>query len=136
MASPSQPHPTTPPAATTTLAERLDALALLPANWNGHGAPAPSPAALARARRTLRAVACLVPDRVVPEADGGIGFYWFSATTLPDGAHTRYAWLALDNDGDATMLAQDRVSGATEAWDVGVLGLGEALDRVGAFRRA
>jgi hypothetical protein len=82
----------------TVLRNRVQAkihmLGALQSNWDSYGAPAPSKKALENAARILRRLSAfdLARTRVVPSAEGGIGFCF--------GEDDRYADIESSNEGD------------------------------------
>lgn len=112
--------------------ERLVALSRLPDNWNNHGAPAPSSLAIERARQAIGVMA-QCPDRVAPDAEGGVALYLFGSTVLEDGSHRRLASLVVGNDGEMALLLRDRVTGQISAFDVASDSLADRVAQAKAF---
>lgn len=95
---------------------RLDELKSAPAL---PGIEAPNVKAFTGAKRVLKVLGVgggPLPERVVPDASGGISFLFFAGEPLPGGARPRYAALTSTNEGQITALTHDRVAGATETW--------------------
>ena len=94
--------------------------AALPQGWNGYRAVPPNKRALERARRALdqASMAGLLPERVVPDVEGGVGLEWFGCGVLDGGARRRLASTTCDNDGDLVAGIEDRVSGELETWEL------------------
>lgn len=106
--------PSTPPTGLMETSQRLDYLTSAPA-WSG--IEAPNPIAFKGARQILKALEAgggPIPERVVPDASGGISFLFFSGTPLTGGARPRYAAITAANDGRISAVTHDRVAGVTE----------------------
>ena len=80
------------------LRDQLKKLRLLRANWDTYGAPAPNDVALAAADAALRMfrVMDVLPTRVLPSADGGIGILFTE--------REQYAHIEFENSGDTWVL--------------------------------
>ena len=65
---------------------QLESLTKLQADWDGQGAQAPNRAALQAGRRILQALqkTNLVPERVLPSVEGGVGFVFVSGSDYAD----------------------------------------------------
>ncbi len=120
-----------------TAAARIQLLALgdLVQGWNDDS-PAPNATSLSAATNILDALdqTLLSPERVVPDAEGGVAIYFFGGKTLPGGARQQYASLSASNDGEIVALVHDR-DHEPAAWDVGKgrKALREAAERIRRF---
>lgn len=106
--------PRTPPTGLMETAQRLDDLNRAPA-WPG--IEAPNPLAFKGAKKILKAIEAgggPIPERVVPDAAGGISFLFFAGTPLSGGARPRYAAVTATNEGRISAVTHDRVAGLTE----------------------
>lgn len=82
------------------------------ANWNGQGSEPPNEKALANAKAVLDGAAVLdeIPDRVVADADDGVGIYFLDCS--------HYVSIACDNEGGITGGYSDR-KGTVDTMDLG-----------------
>ncbi len=61
----------------------------------------------------------LVIDRDVADAEGGRALILFGTEVLPGGSHRLLVTITCDDDGDITVLTEDRLDdGSVEAWTV------------------
>lgn len=97
--------------------ERLKALS---PGWDDES-PVPNETAFRHAEEILGVLddSLLSPERVVPNAEGGVSIYFFGASTLPGGARRRYASISCSNDGEVVALTHDR-EGEPEALSIDV----------------
>ncbi len=86
------------------LEQQLDALASLSESW-GKIDP-PNDLARRNARRCLDEAR--LPDRLVPDADGGVCVYYFSVERMDSGASRRYGSIEFSNDGEVCTVMRDR----------------------------
>lgn len=83
-------------------------------------------AAMVRERCAARGLAI---DRDVTDAEGGRTLIFFGTETSPGGSHRLLATITCDDDGDITVLTQDRQdNGSMEAWPVD--DIDASLDRI------
>lgn len=107
---------------------QLESLSSLARGWDGYQAEPPNAMALRNGRRLLEALSGMnvLPERVVPSADGGVALVLSTRPT--------YRALECFNDGEIVASLSDRVH-RHEAWETG-LGPGElrvTLERLGAL---
>lgn len=86
-----------------TIEQQIEVLTSLPNDWNGYGSWAPNDAAGTLACNVLHLLVCLdvVPSRVVPSAEGGIGIY----LPRPDDG---YVLVECMNTGEVVVGRSDR----------------------------
>jgi hypothetical protein len=83
-------------------AERLEQISETPENWNSYGSPAPNSLAIANAKPILGALRTklLLPERILPSAEGGVAFTFVSETPSR-------AVIESLNDGERYVLLYD-----------------------------
>jgi hypothetical protein len=120
-----------------TVTARVQLLSLedLAQGWN-EDSPAPNTTSIRAAANILDALdeTLLSPERVVPDAEGGVAMYFFGGKTLPGGARQQYASISASNDGEIVALVHNR-DHEPEAWDVGSgrKALRETAERIRRF---
>lgn len=91
---------------------RLGELAQLRSNWNGRGGAAPSAVAVISALEVVGALEespAKTLNRVIPDANGGIGFVFLQPPTSSKGAaRKRYASIDCSNSGRTMLVLADR----------------------------
>ena len=92
------------------LINQVSKLACLSDSWNGYGAEKPSAWAIDAAYHLVDAcrTSGVIPTKIVPDADGGIDFYFMSTVKMPGGASRRRACIQLFNDGIVECFFDDR----------------------------
>lgn len=91
------------------LAPALEAMRGLGRGWDGYRAEPPDEKALHQAGAIVHVLrgAGLEPDKVLPDASGGVGIYLFAQPT----SRQRYVLVSCDNDGDVALSMVDRQEG-------------------------
>jgi hypothetical protein len=92
-------------------------------------------AAVALAEQVIDALmlGSLVPSRVVVTADREVAFVFFGDEVQEGGAHRLVATLTCSSDDELSALIQDRRAPQTQAWDLEVQQLRDALNRISSF---
>lgn len=107
---------------------QLESLSALTKGWDGYEAEPPSATALGKARSLLETLSVMkvVPERVVPSADGGVA--------LILSTHPAYRAIECFNDGEIVASLSDRAF-RHEAWETGLSpsALRTTLERLGSF---
>lgn len=87
---------------------RLPVLQNLLHGWDGRDAPKPADTAIMNGYAVLQALESAprtAPlDRIIPDAAGGIAFYFFGVQRTGDGSPVRYASIDCANDGTAAVV--------------------------------
>jgi len=126
---------------TSVARSEIEKLRTLSPDWNDKS-PTPNERAFELVNRVFDVIDAIcesrpeiriVPDRIIPDPEGGVSIYFFSRLTRP-GARRRYARLNCSNTGEIVALVHDRQN-RPEAWAVGQDGpsLFSALDRIHRF---
>ena len=107
------------------LREQLESSAGVSANWDSYGAEAPSAVAITNARRVLVRLESrsLLPARIVPSAEGGIGFCFLE--------EDKYADIECLNSNE-TLAVKYRGQEQPDVWEIGSSddSLLEAIERI------
>lgn len=107
----SLPAPASTVRANDPLRESIDKHQLLPVDWDGQGADPPNQTAAANAELVVDVARefGLVPDRVVPSVEGGLGVYFRRGR--------RYGLFECLNTGEVAAVYSDG-TGSPAAWDL------------------
>lgn len=116
------------------LHDKIRDLSGLSDGWDGRGAPAPSATAADMAQKVLVIASRFLapPDRIVPDADGGLAVYWMRHERQ-DQSHRFLASIVIDNDGAIAATTKDRETGAFDAWDVADDNLSATVRRLNQY---
>lgn len=108
------------------LIRQVEEMRELHADWDSHGAAPPEDIAREVAKQVLFAASTLkvVPNRVAPSAQGGVGVCFY--------AHEKYADIEILNNGEILATTSDR-RGMPQVWEVKPIELKGALDRIVRF---
>jgi hypothetical protein len=106
-------HPEDEPEGLPERIRQLESLSSLARGWDGYTAEPPNATALGNGRNLLEALSLMsvVPERVVPSADGGVA--------LVLSAHPTYRAIECFNDGEIVASLSDRAF-RHEAWETGL----------------
>jgi len=106
--------------------EAVDDMQELQADWNGYNSEPPNEFARQVAKQILlSATNVLVPSRVAPSAQGGIGICFY-------GRDNKYADIECLNTGEILATLSDG-TGRPEVWDVKPIDSRRALERIGKY---
>jgi hypothetical protein len=106
--------------------EAVDDMQGLPGDWNGYNSEPPNEFARQVAKQILlSATNVLVPTRVAPSAQGGIGICFY-------GRNNKYADIECLNTGEILATLSDG-RGRPEVWDVRPIDSRGALERIGKY---
>lgn len=106
-------HPEDEPEGLFERIRQLESLGSLTRGWDGYQAEPPNATALGNGHNLLEALSSmsLVPERVVPSADGGVA--------LILSTHPTYRAIECFNDGEIVASLSDRAF-RHEAWETGL----------------
>jgi hypothetical protein len=105
--------------------ETVDDMRRLQADWNGYNSDPPNEFARDLAKQILLSTTnILVPTRVAPSAQGGVGICFYG--------RNKYADIECLNTGEILATLSDGV-GRPEVWDVKPVESRKALERIGQY---
>lgn len=107
------------------LCERVEHMRLVGPDWNGYGSEAPNQFAIENAKEILlSATSFVVPNRVAPSAQGGVGICFYRGN--------KYADIECLNTGEILATTSDG-TGRPEVWEVKPSESKGALQRIGQY---
>jgi len=110
----------------SSLCVEVDDMESIPANWNGYGSEAPNLVARKQAVEILlAATSIIVPNRVSPSAQGGVGICFYN--------REKYADIECLNSGEV-LATTSTGKGVPEVWQIfNPAEVKGALERIGKF---